>query len=172
MLDHWENNKKWKKVLEVFHHCIIWFYNPSGYMWLTFRFKQLENNLTFPQSLICFSSSPFPKYWVLQRVIYLEMIAYLPALKGLCHFWTLREKLLYNKIFNFSILFIHIGKRKEEMLSSLFPGNIKNSLPYPAVHFVLFYFVNSLYSDCCLVKNKRGFFSHGNAEMFISTLGV
>lgn len=79
---------------------------------------------------------------------------------------------MYEKNFKFSILFIHLGKRKEEMLAYLFPGNIKNFLPYPAVCSVLFYFVNSLYSDCCLVKNKRGFFSHGNAEMFISTLGV
>lgn len=100
------------------------------------------------------------------------MIAYLLALQGLCHFLTLREKLLYDKMFYFSILFIQIGKRKEEMLSYLFLGNIKNSLSYSAVHFVLFYFVNNLYSDCYLVKNKRGFFSHGNAEMFISTLGV
>lgn len=79
---------------------------------------------------------------------------------------------MYDKNFKFSILFIHIGKRKEELLAYLFPGNIKNSLPYPAVCFVSFYFVNSLYSDYCLVKNKRGFFGHGNAEMFISTLGV
>lgn len=142
-------------------------------MWLTFQFKQLENNFAFPQSFNCFFSSPFPKYWVFQRVICLKMIVYLPALQGLCHFLTMREKLLYDKFFfNFSILFIHIGKRKEEILSSLFPGNIKNSVSYPTVYFVLLYFVNSLYSNCCLVKNKRGFSSHGNAEMFISTLGV
>lgn len=161
-----------KKVLEVLYHCIIWFYNPWGYMWLTFRFKQLENYLTFLPSFKCFFCCLFPKHWVLQRVLYLKIIAFIPALKGLCHSLALREKLLYDKIFNFSILFIHIGKGKEEMLSSLFPGNIINSLSYPAVHFVLFYFVNSLYSDCCLVKNKREYFSHGNAEMFISTLGV
>jgi len=36
-----------------------------------------------------------------------------------------------------------MGKRKEEMLARLFPGNTKNSLPYPAVCLVLVYFVNS-----------------------------
>lgn len=66
------------------------------------------------------------------------MIAYLPALKGLYHFLTSREKLLYDKIFYFRILFIQTGKRKERISSSLFPGNIKNSLSYPEVHFVLF----------------------------------
>jgi len=50
---------------------------------------------------------------------------------------------MYGKNFKFSILFIHMGKRKEEMLARLFPGNTKNSLPYPAVCLVLVYFVNS-----------------------------
>lgn len=82
------------------------------------------------------------------------------------------EKQMYDKNFKFSILSIHMGKSKEEMLGYLFPGNIENSLPNPAECFVLFSFANTLYYDHCLVKNKRRFFSHGNKDMFISTLGV
>lgn len=54
---------------------------------------------------------------------------------------TPRERLMYVKNFKFSILFIHIGDRKEEMLAYLFLGNIKISLPCPAVCFALFYFL-------------------------------
>lgn len=48
---------------------------------------------------------------------------------------------MYVKNFKSSILFIHIGDRKEEMLAYLFPGNIKISLPYPTLQCVLFCFI-------------------------------
>lgn len=54
---------------------------------------------------------------------------------------TPRERLMYVKNFKSSILFIHIGDRKEEMLAYLFPGNIKISLPYPTLQCVLFCFI-------------------------------
>ena len=65
-----------------------------------------------------------------------------------------------------------MGKRKEEMLGYFFPGNIENSLPNPAEYFVLFIFANTQYYEHFLVKSKRRFFSHGNKDMFISTLEV
>lgn len=65
-----------------------------------------------------------------------------------------------------------MGKRKEEMLGYFFPGNIENSLPNPAEYFVLFNFANTRYYEHFLVKSKRRFFSHGNKDMFISTLEV
>lgn len=67
------------------------------------------------------------------------MKAYLLALICLCRFLTSRQKLMYEKNFKFSILFIHLGKRKEEMLAYLFPGNIKKfpTLPCSVFCFVL-----------------------------------